>query len=54
MVCSKRKTCIVLQHDINKKSVNAVDDIIQWGINNGYVFKAMTKDSPITQQTPQN
>lgn len=52
--CSGKKTCIVLQHDINKLSVNAVDDIIQWGINNGYVFKAMTPDSPIVQQKPQN
>ena len=52
--CAKKKNSIVLQHDINKKSVNAVDDIIQWGINNGYVFKAMTPDSPIVQQAPQN
>ncbi len=52
--CSGKKNCIVLQHDINKKSVNAVDDIIQWGINNGYVFKAMTPDSPVVQQKPQN
>lgn len=52
--CSGKKTCIVLQHDINKLSVNAVDDIIQWGINNGYVFKALTPDSPIVQQKPQN
>ena len=52
--CSGTKTCIVLQHDINKLSVNAVDDIIQWGINNGYVFKAMTPDTPVVQQRPQN
>lgn len=49
-----KNTAIVLQHDIHGYSVSAVDDIIEWGINNGYVFKAMTKDSPVVQFRPQN
>ena len=52
--CAKRKNSIVLQHDINKKSVEAVEEIIQWGLANGYTFKAMDENSPIVQQKPQN
>ena len=37
---------IVLQHDIKKFSVDAVERIIQYGKANGYVFKALTIDSP--------
>lgn len=51
---SGKSTAIVLQHDMKAASVNAVDNIIEWGINNGYVFKAMTPDSPVVQQRPQN
>lgn len=51
---ASKSTAIVLQHDIHGYSVDAVDDIIEWGINNGYVFKAMTKDSPVVQFRPQN
>lgn len=49
-----KSTAIVLQHDIHGYSVNAVDDIIEWGINNGYVFKAMEPGSPVVQFRPQN
>lgn len=52
--CAKKRNSIVLQHDMNKLSVQAVDDIIQWGLNNGYTFKAMDEDSPIVQQKPNN
>ena len=51
---SGKKTAVVLQHDIHGYSVNAVDDIIEWGINNGYVFKAMDENSPVVQFRPQN
>lgn len=51
---SKRKTSIVLQHDIKKFSVEAVDDIIEWGLANGYTFKAMDEDTPLVQHRPQN
>lgn len=33
---------IVLQHDIKEESVNAVEDIIKWGLENGYTFLPMT------------
>ena len=44
---SKRSVSIVLQHDIKKFSVNAVEQIIVWGLNNGYTFKALDETSPI-------
>ena len=51
---SGRKTSIVLQHDIKKYSVEAVDDIIEWGLANGYTFKAMDENTPVIQQRPNN
>ena len=40
------KNAIVLQHDIIDFSVDAVEDIIKWGLVNGYTFKPLTMDSP--------
>lgn len=37
---------VVLQHDIKNFSVNAVEQIIQWGLANGYTFKACDMTSP--------
>ena len=37
---------VVLQHDTHGFSVNAVEQILLWGISNGYRFEALTKDSP--------
>ena len=37
---------IVLQHDIKKFSIDAVERIIQYGINNGYSFKTLSPSSP--------
>ena len=37
---------VVLQHDIKGYSVDAVERIIQYGLTNGYDFKALEKDSP--------
>ncbi len=37
---------IVLQHDIKDFSVDAVEEIIKWGLENGYSFRALTPDSP--------
>ncbi len=37
---------IVLQHDIKKFSVNAVEEVLQWGQANGYTFKALDSTSP--------
>ena len=44
--CTGRKASVVLQHDIKDYSVAAVEDIIIWGLNNGYSFKALDMTSP--------
>lgn len=42
----KHRYSIVLQHDKKGFSVDAVEDIIIWGLENGYTFLPLTKDSP--------
>ncbi len=37
---------VVLQHDIHSFSVDAVEQIIQWGLRNGYQFLPLQTDSP--------
>ena len=37
---------VVLQHDIKEFSVDAVEDIINWGLDNGYIFRGLSEDSP--------
>lgn len=44
--CDGRKASVVLQHDIKDYSVNAVEQVLIWGINNGYVFRALDVTSP--------
>ena len=44
-----KKTAWVLQHDVKKYSVEAVEDIIKWGLANGYTFRALTPESPTWQ-----
>jgi peptidoglycan/xylan/chitin deacetylase (PgdA/CDA1 family) len=41
-----RQTAIVLQHDIKGFSVDAVEKIILWGLENGYTFRALDAGSP--------
>ena len=41
-----QRTSIVLQHDIHSYSVDAVEEIIIWGLNNGYRFLPLTENSP--------
>ena len=41
-----RDYTIVLQHDPMGFSVDAVEDIILWGLNNGYTFLPLQPDSP--------
>lgn len=45
---------IVLQHDIKEFSVNAVEQIIVWGLNNGYTFARLTAESPTIHQHVNN
>ena len=42
----KSGTSVVLQHDIKKYSVEAVERIIQYGLENGYTFERLTPSSP--------
>lgn len=51
----KRKSVSnVLMHDIKGYTVDAIDQIVSWGLNNGYKFKAMTSSSPMFQFRPNN
>lgn len=43
---SQQRVSVVLQHDIHDYSVEAVEDIIIWGLNNGYQFLPLTENSP--------
>ena len=43
---SHNRVSVVLQHDIHDFSVDAVEDIIVWGLNNGYSFERLTETSP--------
>ena len=44
--CSTHRASVVLQHDIKDFSVNAVERVILWGLNNGYVFRSLDLSSP--------
>ena len=44
--CAARGWSIVLQHDIKDYSVAAVEQLIIWGRNNGYSFRALDLTSP--------
>ena len=49
-----KSVSVVLQHDIKKFSVAAVDDIIEWGLANGYTFLPLTEDSPMVHHSAMN
>lgn len=49
-----RPVSVVLQHDIRDYSVAAVEQIIQWGLANGYRFLTLDETSPICQHTLAN
>ncbi len=42
----KERVSIVLQHDIHGYSVDAVEQIIQWGLERGYRFLPLSENSP--------
>ena len=44
--CAKKNNAIVLQHDIKGFSVKAVEDIIIWGLSNGFTFEKLTESTP--------
>jgi len=51
---AKRKVAVVLQHDTRKFSVDAVESIILWGLENGYNFKPLAADSVVTHHRINN
>lgn len=51
---SKCQNSFVLQHDIKKFSVEAVEEIICWGLANGYTFMPMDANSPMFHHSPNN
>ena len=52
--CASRKTSVVLMHDIKSYTVDAIEDIIKWGLDNGYTFKVLTSSSPTFHHRVQN
>ena len=48
------RVSVVLQHDIHDFSVEAVEDIIIWGLNNGYKFLPLKDTSPTMHHTVLN
>ncbi len=49
-----KKVSIVLQHDTKKYSVEAVEEIIVWGLANGYTFLPMTENTPMVHHRVNN
>lgn len=41
-----KENAVVLMHDIKSYTIDAIERIIVWGLNNGYTFRALTADSP--------
>lgn len=50
----KKNVSIVLQHDVKKFSVEAVEEIICWGLANGYTFLPMTESTPMVHHGVNN
>jgi peptidoglycan/xylan/chitin deacetylase (PgdA/CDA1 family) len=50
----RHNVSIVLQHDIKGYSVDAVEQIIYWGLENGYTFLPLTNSSPMHHFAPKN
>ena len=52
--CGNREYAVVLQHDTMGFSVDAVELIIQWGLSNGYTFRALDMNSPRCEHSVSN
>jgi peptidoglycan/xylan/chitin deacetylase (PgdA/CDA1 family) len=50
----KNDYSIVLQHDTKGFSIDAVEDIIKYGIENGYTFLALDEKSPTAHHKVNN
>ncbi len=51
---AKYQNSFVLQHDTKKYSVEAVEEIICWGLANGYTFMPMDANSPMVHHPVNN
>ena len=51
---SGRDAAIVLQHDVQDATIDAMEMILKWGTENGYVFRGLSTDSPKAHHTVQN
>jgi len=49
-----KQTAVVLMHDIKGYSVDAVEQIIVWGLENGYTFLPLTSGSPTCHHNVNN
>lgn len=49
-----KTTAIVLQHDTKKYSIDAVEDIILWGLGNDYIFLPLDVNSPTSHHKISN
>ncbi len=49
-----RSTVIVLMHDIKKSTRDALPSMIEYGLKNGYTFKAIDGNTPLKQFKPYN
>lgn len=50
----KHDVSYVLQHDTKLYSIEALDEIICWGMLNGYTFLPMTETTPMHHHAPRN
>ena len=50
----KQNVSVVLQHDIKKFSVEAVEEIIVWGLANGYTFLPIDETTPAVHHRVNN
>lgn len=48
------KSYMILQHDTKKYSIKAVESIIQFGLEHGYVFRAIDDDAPVVHHNVYN
>lgn len=52
--CSGRTSSVVLMHDIKSYTIDAIEDILIWGRDNGYTFEALSTDTPTVHHAVQN
>lgn len=52
--CSTRTAPVVLLHDIHSVTIDAIEEILLWGLSNGYTFEGLTADSPTCHHPVKN